>query len=155
METCGAKAGFNPVVIQRFSHVTLYVLDQDAALEFYTAKLGFVTRIDFRIDNGFRWLTVSPQDQEGAQIVLQQLGGPFVDPETTAAIGHLLKEGKLGTALVFQTEDCRGTCAALASKGVMIVSAPTEHFHGVEAIIADDSGNRFVIHQPKGIDNPR
>ena len=47
-------------MIERLSHVTLYVLNQDEALDFYSTKLGFETRIDFRMDNGFRWLTVSP-----------------------------------------------------------------------------------------------
>ena len=60
-------------MITRFSHVLLYVLNQDEALAFYTDKLGFLTRIDFRMESGFRWLTVSPAGQPDTQIVLQQI----------------------------------------------------------------------------------
>ena len=40
-------------MIQRLSHTTLYVLDQDAAKEFYVNKLGFEVRMDGKMDNGF------------------------------------------------------------------------------------------------------
>ena len=45
-------------MIQRLSHTTVYVLDQDAARDFYVNKLGFEVRMDASMDNGFRWLTV-------------------------------------------------------------------------------------------------
>jgi catechol 2,3-dioxygenase-like lactoylglutathione lyase family enzyme len=48
-------------MIQRPSHTSIYVLDQDAARDFYVNKLGFEVRMDQRMDNGFRWLTVSPK----------------------------------------------------------------------------------------------
>lgn len=44
-------------MIQRISHSSVYVLDQDAAKAFYTEKLGFELRNDVKMD-GFRWLTV-------------------------------------------------------------------------------------------------
>ena len=129
-------------MIERLSHVTLHVLNQDEALDFYTTKLGFETRIDFRMDNGFRWLAVSPPNQPDTQIVLQQLDSPHVPSDMATAIQSLLAQGKLGTALVFQSDDCRQTAADLAAKGVAIVSPPTEYFHGIEATFADNSGNR-------------
>jgi len=137
-------------MIDCFTHVTLYVLSQDEAKAFYTEKLDFAVRMDFRMDNGFRWLTVSPQDQHDVQIVLLQIDSPHVHPQTATALKHLLKEGILGATIVLQTQDCRKTIAGLAAKGVTIISPPTEHFHGTEAIFADNSGNRFTLHQPKG-----
>jgi catechol 2,3-dioxygenase-like lactoylglutathione lyase family enzyme len=47
-------------MIQRLSHTSIYVFDQDAALDFYVNKLGFEVRMDQIMENGFRWLTVSP-----------------------------------------------------------------------------------------------
>ena len=41
-------------MIQRLSHVSVYVLDQDAAYDFYVNKLGFEVRMDQKMDNGFR-----------------------------------------------------------------------------------------------------
>jgi lactoylglutathione lyase len=37
------------------------VSDPDKALEFFTETLGFVKRLDLRMEN-FRWLTVAPPD---------------------------------------------------------------------------------------------
>ncbi|MFY9574248.1 MAG: VOC family protein, partial [Blastocatellia bacterium] len=57
-------------MISRMSHATIYVIDQDQALEFYRDKLGFKVTTDVTMDGGFRWLTVAPQDQSGFEIVL-------------------------------------------------------------------------------------
>ena len=48
-------------MIQRLSHVTVWVLDQDAAYDFYVNKLGFDVHTDAKMDNGFRWLTVTSE----------------------------------------------------------------------------------------------
>jgi hypothetical protein len=47
--------------------------DQDAARDFYVNKLGFEIRMDQSIDNGFRWLTVSPKGQPDFQLVLMKV----------------------------------------------------------------------------------
>jgi catechol 2,3-dioxygenase-like lactoylglutathione lyase family enzyme len=56
-------------MIQRLSHTTVYVLDQDAAKDFYANTLGFEVRMDAKMDNGFRWLTVSPKGHD-LQVIL-------------------------------------------------------------------------------------
>jgi catechol 2,3-dioxygenase-like lactoylglutathione lyase family enzyme len=58
---------------QRLSHATLYVLDQDTALDFYVNKLGFEVRMDGKMDNGFRWLTIDAKGQP-------DLGVEFLSP---------------------------------------------------------------------------
>lgn len=50
-------------MINKLSHVTIYVLDQDRAREFYVDKLGFEIRSDATMEGGFRWLTVGPKAQ--------------------------------------------------------------------------------------------
>jgi hypothetical protein len=35
---------------------------QEAALDFVTETLGFEQRTDFRVGDGFRWLTVAPRE---------------------------------------------------------------------------------------------
>ena len=49
-------------MISKMSHATVYVLDQDQALEFYRDKLGFKVINDVTMEGGFRWLTVAPSD---------------------------------------------------------------------------------------------
>jgi catechol 2,3-dioxygenase-like lactoylglutathione lyase family enzyme len=136
-------------MIQRLSHATLYVLDQDAAKDFYVNKLGFEARMDAKMDNGFRWLTVSPKGQPDLQIILMQVDGPYIQPEAAAALRTLLTEGKINGG-VLQTSDCRKTYEELMAKGVEFVSPPKEQFYGVEAVMKDNSGNWFSMTEPKG-----
>jgi catechol 2,3-dioxygenase-like lactoylglutathione lyase family enzyme len=116
-------------MIQRLSHTTLYVLDQDAAKDFYVNKLGFEVRMDAKMDNGFRWLTVSPKGQPELQIILMQVDGPYIQPEAAAALRTLLTEGKINGG-VLQTSDCRKTYEELKAKGVEFISPPKEQFYG-------------------------
>jgi catechol 2,3-dioxygenase-like lactoylglutathione lyase family enzyme len=136
-------------MIQRLSHATLYVLDQDAAKDFYVNKLGFDVRMDGKMDNGFRWLTVSPKGQPDLQIILMQVDGPNMQPEAAKSIRALLTQGKINGG-VLQTSDCRQTYEELKGKGVEFLSPPKEQFYGVEAILKDNSGNWFSMTEPKG-----
>ena len=43
-------------MIQRLSHVTIYVLDQDEAYDFYINKLGFPEMMRLKKDDGSVWL---------------------------------------------------------------------------------------------------
>jgi catechol 2,3-dioxygenase-like lactoylglutathione lyase family enzyme len=135
-------------MIQRLTHVTVYVLDQDAARDFYVSKLGFEVRMDAKIDNGFRWLTVSPKGQPDLQIILMQVDGPNMAPDVSAALRRLLESGKIGPG-VLQTSDCRKTYEELKAKGVEFSSPPKEQFYGIEAIMKDNSGNWFSMTEPK------
>ena len=51
-------------MIQKLSHATVYVVDQDRAKDFYVGKLGFEVRTDQSM-GGFRWLTVGIQGAAG------------------------------------------------------------------------------------------
>ncbi len=68
-------------MIQRLSHAAIYVLNQDAARDFYVNKLGFEIRMDQSMDNGFRWLTVSPKGQPDFQLILMKVDGPNMQPD--------------------------------------------------------------------------
>jgi catechol 2,3-dioxygenase-like lactoylglutathione lyase family enzyme len=136
-------------MIQRLSHTTVYVLDQDAAKDFYANILGFEVRMDAKMDNGFRWLTVSPKGQPDLQVILMQVDGPNIQPEAAATIRGLLEQGRLNGG-VLQTGDCRKTYEELKAKGVEFASPPTDRFYGVEAIMKDNSGNWYSLTEPKG-----
>jgi catechol 2,3-dioxygenase-like lactoylglutathione lyase family enzyme len=136
-------------MIQRLSHATLYVLDQDAARDFYVNKLGFEVRMDAKMDNGFRWLTVSPKGQPDLQIILMKVDGPNMQLEVATTLRGLLAGGKLNGG-VLQTSDCRKTYEELKAKGVEFLSPPKEQFYGIEAILKDNSGNWFSMTEPKG-----
>jgi catechol 2,3-dioxygenase-like lactoylglutathione lyase family enzyme len=136
-------------MIQRLSHVSIYVLDQDAAYDFYINKLGFEVRMDSKMDNGFRWLTVGPKGQPNLQIVLMPTTpSPMMDQETSDNLRALIQKGVLGAG-VFQTADCQQTYEELKAKGVEFMGPPAERFYGIEALMKDNSGNWFSMTQPK------
>lgn len=136
-------------MIQRLSHASLYVLDQDSARDFYVNKLGFELRMDQSMDNGFRWLTVGPKGQPDLQIILMKVDGPNIKPEDAATLRGLLEGGRLNGG-VLHTSNCRQTYEELKAKGVEFIQPPTERFYGVEALMKDDSGNWFSLTEPKG-----
>jgi catechol 2,3-dioxygenase-like lactoylglutathione lyase family enzyme len=136
-------------MITKLSHVNIYVLDQDAALEFYTQKLGFEVRTDFKMDNGFRWLTVGPKSQPELEIILFAVKPDMgMDAETAGHLRAILEKGGFGGG-VLEVDDCRATYEDLKSKGVEFVSPPNETFYGIEAIMKDNSGNWFSMTQRK------
>lgn len=146
-------------MIQKMSHATIYVLDQDVAKDFYVDKLGFELKADYTAPNGFRWLAVAPKGQTGVEIALMKVGsgGEFgktkgdagenarKDIETMAT---LLKKGWF-SAGAFQTADCRKTFQEYKAKGVEFVQEPKDEFYGVVAVFKDPFGNWFSMSQPK------
>ncbi|HYT76571.1 MAG TPA: VOC family protein [Vicinamibacterales bacterium] len=136
-------------MIQKMSHVTLFVNNQEEARNFYVNKLGFEVRTDATMDGGFTWLTVGPKDQPDLEIVLMEpKSGPMFDEESAQAVRLLLKKGVLGAG-VFRVDDCRKTYEELKKKGVQFKGAPEERFYGTEAIMSDGLGNWFSMTQPK------
>lgn len=132
-------------MITRLSHFSIYVLDQDQAYDFYVNKLGFEVVTDATMDNGFRWLTVRPKEQQHTEIVLMPVrAGQMFDEQTAEQMRDLIRKGKLGSG-VFETNDCRATYAELKAKGVEFMSEPKEQFYGVEALFKDNSGNWFSL----------
>ena len=136
-------------MIERLSHVTLFVNNQDEAKDFYVNKLGFEVRTDHTMDNGFRWLTVGPKSQPELEIVLMEpKPGPMLDDEAAQAVRLLLKKGVLGSG-VFQVDDCRKTYEELRGKGVQFAGPPEERVYGIEALMFECDGNWFSMTQPK------
>ncbi|HZQ67895.1 MAG TPA: VOC family protein [Terriglobales bacterium] len=149
-------------MIQRMSHATIYVTDQDVAKDFYVGKLGFEVKVDQSLPTGFRWLTVAPKGQPDLELILMKLGSAsdFVQSkganaeESTRkdieAMAELIKKGWVGPG-AFQTADCRKTFEELKAKGVEFVSEPKDQFYGVEAVFKDPFGNWFSMTQPKNL----
>jgi len=130
-------------MITQLSHTTIWVLDQEEALDFYTKTLGFEVRTDARMDT-FRWLTVSPPGQPQHELILLEPGPPMMDEEAAGQVKALVAKGVLGPG-AFETDDCRSTYAKLSGRGVNFLSEPTERFYGIEATLRDNSGNWFSM----------
>jgi predicted enzyme related to lactoylglutathione lyase len=134
-------------MIERLSHATVYVLDHDSAIEFYTQKLGLEVRTDAKMGD-FRWVTVGVPGQPELEIALMEpKPGMVLDEETAGQLRSLVKKGLLGGG-VFETSDCAATYETLKSRGVSFQSPPEKQPWGVAAVFTDDSGNFFSLTQP-------
>lgn len=138
-------------MIRALTHVVVYVLDQDRALDFYTRKLGFEVRTDSRLD-GFRWLTVGPAGQPDLAIMIADPSPPMFSPEDGAAVKALVSKGALNGG-VLDTDDCRATYEDLRARGVVFLQEPADRPYGIEAVFRDDSGNWFSLTQRKPAGN--
>jgi len=128
------------------SHSSVFVLDQDQALDFYVGKLGMEVSAD--VDVGFmRWLTVNvPGDDR--HILLEVPGPPGMDAAAAEQVRELLTKGAVGLGFILTTDDCRATYDDLVAKGVEFTEEPTEHFYGIDCGLRDPFGNSIRITQP-------
>jgi catechol 2,3-dioxygenase-like lactoylglutathione lyase family enzyme len=122
--------------------VTLRVPDQQDSLRFLTEELGFVKRADYPYGQGQRWITVSPPDEDAAQIVLQP-------PEwfTGARREQHLQYVGHNPTLVFPVEDCNATNEQLQRSGVRFTLLPSQRAYGIEADATDIDGNTLLFLQ--------
>jgi putative Holliday junction resolvase len=134
-------------MITHLSHTTIYVTNQDEALEFYTKKLGLELHTDARIGD-IRWLTVNVKGRKDMEIVLMEpKAGDMLDQESADALQTLLKKGMLGGG-AFSTEDCHATYKKLKAQGVVFAYEPIEKPYGIiETTFRDNSGNWFCLAQ--------
>lgn len=135
-------------MITKLSHATIWVTDQQEALEFYRDKLGFEVKTDATMGD-FRWLTVGPKGQDLELVLMPPAPNPMMDDETLELIRKLIAKGALGAG-VFSTDDCRGTYEELKAKGVEFRQEPREQPYGVECIFVDNSGNWFSLTEHRG-----
>lgn len=137
-------------MITKLSHASLFVTDQQKAFDFYVTTLGFKVNTDVTMENGFRWLTLTPPEQPDLEIpILQPLHeGMHYTDEVRNAFKVLLDNEALGAGVLY-TPDCRATYEELKAKGVKFKGEPKEQFYGIEAIITDGCGNWFSMTQPK------
>jgi catechol 2,3-dioxygenase-like lactoylglutathione lyase family enzyme len=125
------------------TNATLWVRDQDEALEFFR-KLGFDVSQD--VKNGdYRWLAVASKDQPELAVVLAKPGFPM-DEATAEHVANAVAKGMLST-IVFATDDCFSAYDELKSKGIEFTRPAGERGYGVDAAFRDPSGNEFRLLQ--------
>jgi catechol 2,3-dioxygenase-like lactoylglutathione lyase family enzyme len=124
-------------------NATLWVRDQDEALEFFR-KLGFDVVED--VKNGdYRWLAVASREQPEIAVVLAKPGFPM-DETTAEQMANAVAKGMLST-IVFGTDDCFSAYEELKSKGIEFTRPAGERGYGVDAAFRDPSGNEFRLLQ--------
>jgi catechol 2,3-dioxygenase-like lactoylglutathione lyase family enzyme len=135
--------------MMKISSVQLWVHDQDAALDFYTRKLGMEVRSDVTVAEmgNFRWLAVGPVGQPDVAIALMAIpGAPVMDAETADQVRDLMAKGFAGNVFL-TTDDVGATHKELVDRGVEFAEEPTEQPYGIDASFRDPSGNPIRIVQ--------
>jgi catechol 2,3-dioxygenase-like lactoylglutathione lyase family enzyme len=133
-------------MINAITHSSIYVLDQDEALDFYVGKLGLAVATD--ADMGvMRWLTVHVPGAPGRELLLEKPGPPTLDDDTARQVRELVRKSAM-PVVIFTTPDCRETYDALVAKGVEFTQEPIERFYGTDCALRDPFGNNLRITQP-------
>lgn len=119
---------------------SIFVDNQEEALQFYTEVLGFEKKFDEPVGEGFRWLTlVSPNQPEGAQLVLEPNGNPIAGDYQQRLFEANIPITMFGVDNVQQTYD------SLSQKGVHFTVEPTTMGSAKMAIFDDTCGNLIQI----------
>ena len=134
-------------MISKLNVVSIKVLDQDEALDFYVNKLGLEAAQDFK-QGPVRWLTVRVPGDPDTEIYLEKPEPPAYDEATASELRELITKGAIGW-VAFQTEDCRALYEMLKERGVTdFTQEPTDHFYGTDMGVRDPFGNAIRILQP-------
>lgn len=124
-------------MLTQITHITLYVPNQDEALDFYVNKLGFQLHTDAMF-GPMRWLTITLPKQKDLEISLMLAE----TAEEKALIGKQAGDKPL---LAFACDDCIKTFEQLKNKGVTIVSEPKHEPWGTTMACSDPFGNMIYI----------
>ena len=118
-------------MIRGIKFAAIPVRDQDAALKFYTEKLGFKVVTDQPFNDKQRWIELLiPGAESGLAL--------FTPPGQENRIGQF-------QPISFWCDDVFAAAKTLKSKGVSFAQEPKTEVWGSVAIFKDPDGNQFVL----------
>jgi predicted enzyme related to lactoylglutathione lyase len=135
----GAKQ--NPggqVMLEKVVYVTVFVKNQDKALDFYTNVLGFEKRADVPKPDAPRFVAVGLKGQDLLLVLWPGTPGqgqPF--------------EGRSTAAYTFETKDCRKAFEVSKARGVKFDTDVLEYPFGYVAVFQDPDGNHLQLRQAR------
>lgn len=120
---------------------SVYVDDQDKALDFYTEVLGFAKKSDFR-QGPFRWLTVaSPEEPDGTELQLALNTNPAAQAYQQA----MFQQGQ--PAAMFYTDDLEADYERMKTRGAEFTMPPMDVTASKIAMLKDTCGNLIQVTQ--------
>jgi catechol 2,3-dioxygenase-like lactoylglutathione lyase family enzyme len=123
-------------MLKRVAYVSVFVTDQDKALDFYTDVLGLDKVVDNATPGGPRFLTVGVKGQD-FQLVLW--------PGTPGKGQPVF--GRAAATYTIEVSDCREMFQALKSRGVKFETDVLEYPFGCVAVFQDPDGNHLQLLQ--------
>ncbi len=122
---------------------SVFVDDQDKALEFYTKMLGFVKKQDIPLGK-FKWLTVaSPDEPNGTELLLEPN-----DNSAAKTFQQAIHQQAIPAASFF-VDDIQSEYEKLKKRGVKFTMEPTKVPGSSIAMFDDTCGNLLQIVQPQ------
>ncbi len=131
-------------MITHIGTTSVFVTDQDRAVDFYVHKLGFEKRRDEAMGpNAPRWIEVVPPGAQTALVLYKP---------TPEMPGHSTYEGALASigqfaSFIFEVDDMEATHRELTARGVEFSDPPAQQFWGWWATIKDPDGNTIGLHK--------
>jgi catechol 2,3-dioxygenase-like lactoylglutathione lyase family enzyme len=123
----------------RITTASIFVDDQQKALDFYTTKLGFQLKTDVPA-GPFRWLTVvSPEVPDGVELLLEPSEHPAVRPFKEALVADGIPFNS------FAVQDVQAEYERLTGLGVRFVQEPARMGPVTTAVLDDTCGNLIQI----------
>jgi len=127
---------------QHVGAVTLIVRDYDAAIAFYTRKLGFALVEDADLGDGKRWVCVAPPGSAETRILLAEADGVRQQERIGDQTG-----GRVSFFL--HTDDFWRDHGRMTNAGVVFREDPRQEPYGTVAVFEDLYGNAWDLLQPK------
>jgi catechol 2,3-dioxygenase-like lactoylglutathione lyase family enzyme len=134
-QATGRKGG---EMIKEVSLTGIFVNDQEAALDFYTNKLGLELIQDEPYGEGARWITVSPREAR-TRIVLKK-----AEREHEKSI---VGRSDGAPILTLGTDDIQAAYGRLRELGVRFLGEPYRYPWGTGALLLDQDGNPILLQQ--------
>ena len=127
-------------MFSKIMYTTLFVSDQNKALDFYTEMFGFQKHADYAGPEG-RFLTISFKG-EGPEVLLW----PGTAGRASEPSGAPLSS--VPGPLIIESDNLRKDFESLRSRGVKFVEAePEDYLFGVRVTALDPDGNRVSLRQ--------
>jgi catechol 2,3-dioxygenase-like lactoylglutathione lyase family enzyme len=120
----------------KIMYVTVFVSDQDKALDFYTNSFGFQKHADYNGPEG-RFLTIALKDQPFEVLLWRGSEG--------------VAKGKPGVGTLFiESDDLRKDFADLKARGIQFLEPEPETYpFGMRVTAIDPDGNPVALRQTK------
>ena len=126
--------------------MSIPVMDQQKALDFYTNILGFVKKVDIPLSEENRWLTVVSQyEQDGPELLLEP--APKHHEPTKVYQESLMKSGIPWTQ--FYVDSVQSEYQRLTALGVEFSMKPTDMGTVVVTVFNDTCGNYIQLVEEK------
>lgn len=123
-------------MLKEIVYTTVFVSDQDRALDFYTNVVGLEKRAENPTPTGPRFLSVGIKGQD-----FQHLLWPGTPGQAQPV------DGRIPAAYTIETDDCREEVTALESRGVKFEGGILEFPFAYIAVFTDPDGNRLQLRE--------